>query len=96
MYQKTTNASELSCDLCNMKIPLGTVYFDDSVYNSLYAKVEIQKSLCFDCGETYWRHREEEYLKYETSQRRPRIRRFIITIVTFTLIMILLNHLYFK
>lgn len=73
MYQKTTNSSELTCDFCNKKILAGSEYFDDSTYNSLYGKVEIQKSICFKCGTKHNDKIEKAYQKYEFLQRGSRI-----------------------
>ena len=94
MYQKTTCASELNCDQCNKSIPAGTAYFDDSTYNSLYAKVDIQKILCFECGSTYLEEVERQYQEYERRERPKRLKRFIGMVLLFGAIVILLSHLH--
>jgi len=92
MYKETTSNQDLVCNVCNKDIHAGSKYFDDSVYNSLYAKIEIQKTLCFDCGSKYNLEQERRYQEHEKSQLRSRIVNVFVMLALFFLGVILLSN----
>ncbi len=95
MYTKATTTYDLNCDACRKNIPADTDYYDDSVYNSLYAKIDIQKTLCWDCGTKYWAEKERRYQEYERREGPKRFKRLIGILLLLGAFIVLLSHVHF-
>lgn len=92
MYHKTISTNELNCNECGKEISINSECFDSSTYNWLYGKVEIQKSLCVECGEKYLKFHEDEYQRHEQSEHIPRIKKIIIMFFVFSIIILVLDY----